>query len=84
MLIHLSQVQDIAGFAVDNAKKGEQVQVISKASLISDQVDFYNYTEQILNIFCNYSHLRSSNILNFAFEAPLIFDGILISPFSIK
>lgn len=49
--IRLSQVQDIVGVAVENAKKGEQVKVLSKASFISDQAEFYNYTEQISNIF---------------------------------
>jgi len=49
--IRLSQVQNIAGFAVENAREGRQVKVLSKASLISEQEEFYNYIDQISNIF---------------------------------
>lgn len=63
--IRLSQVQDIVGFAVENAKKGEQVKVPSKASLISDQVEFYNYIEQISNIFLGRAKVLINNVYQF-------------------
>ena len=45
--ISLSQVQDIVGFATENAEKGVKIKVISKGSFTSDQKEFYNHTEQI-------------------------------------
>lgn len=63
--LRLSQVQDIAGITIENAKKGEQVKVLSKASFISDQAEFYNYTEQISNIFLGRAKVLINNVYQF-------------------
>lgn len=51
--IHLDQVQDFAGFLTENVKKGKTAKVLTRASVISDEPEFYTYTEQISNIFLN-------------------------------
>ncbi len=51
--IHLDQVQDFAGFSTKNVKKGETAKILTRASVISDEPEFYTYTEQISNIFLN-------------------------------
>jgi len=51
--ISLSQAQDIAGFVIENVEKGKQAKVLTKASLISDQPEFYKYIEHISNMFLN-------------------------------
>ncbi len=48
---HLDSVQDLVGFAAENAKGGETVPVLTRASITSDQPDFYTYIEHISNIF---------------------------------
>lgn len=63
--IHLFQVQDIVGFAVENVKNGEQVKVLSKASFISDHAEFYNYTEQISNIFLDKAKVLINAVYQF-------------------
>jgi len=63
--IRLSQVQDMVGFSVENAKKGEQVKVLTKASLISDQPEFYTYAEQISNIFLNKAGVFTNSVFQF-------------------
>lgn len=63
--LRLSQDQDIGGFVIENAKKGEQVKILSKASLISDQAVFYNYTEQISNIFLGRAKVPIDSVYQF-------------------
>ncbi|MBU0528476.1 hypothetical protein KKF86_01795 [bacterium] len=49
--ININQKNDIVGFAVSNTKKGEQTVILTKGIFISDQQEFYKYTEQISNLF---------------------------------
>jgi hypothetical protein len=49
MKIHLDKVQDVAGFATGNAEKGGQVKVLARASIASDQPEFYTDVDQISN-----------------------------------
>jgi len=50
---HFNNVQDLAGFAAENAKGGDTVKVLTRALLTSDDPEFYQYSEQISNIFLN-------------------------------
>lgn len=63
--ISLSQVQNIVGFAAENAEKGVQMKVLSKGSFTSDQKEFYNYTEQISNIFLNRADVLIDGVYQF-------------------
>ncbi|MCK4795915.1 MAG: hypothetical protein KAT05_00965 [Spirochaetes bacterium] len=63
--IPLSQVQDFVGFSVENSEKGEQIKVLSKGSFTSDQKEFYNYTEQISNIFLNRADVLINGVYQF-------------------
>ncbi len=44
---HLKQVENFVGFAVETAEEGEMVKVRCRAAIISDQIDFFTYIEQI-------------------------------------
>lgn len=44
---HFDKVHYFAGFAVENGKNGETVKILTRASLTSDETDFYKYIEQI-------------------------------------
>ena len=49
--INITQ-NDIVGFAVSNARKGsKKAKILTEATLTSDQPKFYQYTEQIANLF---------------------------------
>ncbi|MBW1746288.1 MAG: hypothetical protein JRJ25_08280 [Deltaproteobacteria bacterium] len=63
--ISLSHVQDIVGFASENAEKGVKIKVISKGSFTSDQKEFYNHTEQISNIFLNRADVLINGVYQF-------------------
>jgi len=53
MKIHLNQVQDLAGFAIENTLGGKSVKVLTRSLLTSDDPDFYLYSEKISDIFFN-------------------------------
>jgi len=55
--IHLDKIQNLAGFATKNVKKGKTAKLLVRASLISDEQEFYTYTDQISNLFLNKSSL---------------------------
>ena len=57
---HLESTDNLIGFAVNNAKPEEQVKVLTKASVTSDEPEFYTYTEQISNIFLSKIHISPS------------------------
>lgn len=44
---HLDKVENFVGFAVENAKHREMVKVLTRAAIISDELEFYTYIEQI-------------------------------------
>ena len=48
---HLEKVQDIGGFSTVNAKPGEYVWLLTRASITSDEPNFYKYIEQISTMF---------------------------------
>ena len=49
--IHLDRVQDLAGFVTGNVEKGKTALVLARASLTSDDPEFYTYIEQVSNMF---------------------------------
>ncbi len=48
---HIDKVENITGFAVENAGPGGMVNVLGRSALTSDEQEFYTYTEQISNLF---------------------------------
>ena len=63
--ISLSQVQDIVGFATENAINGKQINVLTRGSVISDQKEFYTYIEQISNIYLNQAKVPINGVYQF-------------------
>ena len=63
--ISLSKVQDIGGFATENAEKGEQKKVLTKGAVTSDQKEFYIYTEQISEMFLNKTNILINEVYQF-------------------
>jgi len=53
MKFHFDKVPDLAGFAAENSKGGDTAKVLTRALLTSDDPEFYQYSEQISNIFLN-------------------------------
>ncbi|HNX10582.1 MAG TPA: hypothetical protein PKI61_00335 [bacterium] len=53
MVFHFDTVEDLAGFTVENAKGGDPIKILTRASLTSDDLSFYKYLELISNIFLN-------------------------------
>ena len=51
--IKIDKVNNIAGFTANNALAGENVRVIYKGFFHSDQKEFYEYMEQLSNIYLN-------------------------------
>ena len=50
---HLDEAQDIGGFSLVNAKPGDFVWILSRATTNSDEPEFYKYIEQLSNPFFN-------------------------------
>jgi len=65
MTIHVDKVQDLAGFAAENVKGGETVKVLTRALLTSDDPEFYQYSEQISNIFLNKNRIQIDGVHQF-------------------
>src|SRR3989338_6993782 len=65
MKFHFDNVQDLAGFAAENVKGGETVKVLTRASLTSDDPEFYQYSESISNIFLNKKRIQIDNVYQF-------------------
>ena len=65
MKFHLNKVQDLAGFAAENMKNGETVKVFTRALLTSDDPEFYQYSEQISNIFLNKNRIQIDSTYQF-------------------
>lgn len=59
MKLHIEQVQNLIGFSIKNAKKGEKMKVLVKAALTSNNPNFYHYIEQISSIFLNKININS-------------------------
>ncbi len=65
MKFHFENVQNLAGFAAENVKGGETVKVLTRASLTSDDQEFYQYSESISNIFLNKKRIQIDNVYQF-------------------
>lgn len=65
MKFHLDKVQNLAGFAAENAKVGDTVKVLTRALLTSDDPNFYQYIEQISNIFIGTHRILIDEIYQF-------------------
>ncbi len=63
--IHLDKIQNLAGFAAKNVKKGKTAKLIVRASLISDEQEFYTYTDQISNLFLNKCKISIDTVFRF-------------------
>jgi hypothetical protein len=62
--IHLNKVEDIAGISLENATGGQHVKVLCRASLTSDDPDFYAYAE-ISDSFFSRASVSTSNVCRF-------------------
>jgi len=62
---HLDAVQDIAGFAPVNVKKGNYFWLLTRASITSDEPEFYKYIEQVSNYFFNRVGVLSNAVYQF-------------------
>jgi hypothetical protein len=65
MKFHLDKVEDMAGFAVENAKPGDILPILVRARLTSDDPEFYQYSEQISNMFLNNIGIPADNVHQF-------------------
>ena len=65
MKFHFDNVQDLAGFAMENVKGGETVKVLTRSLLTSDDPEFYQYSEQISNIFLNKNRILIDGVYQF-------------------
>lgn len=63
MHFHLDKVEDIGGFTVTNVPKDHYFWMLQKASVTSDELEFYKYIEQLSSIFLNKVGV-SSDIVN--------------------
>ena len=63
MDFHLDKVEDIGGFTVTNVPKDHYFWMLVKASLTSDELEFYKYIEQLSSFFLNKVRV-SSNMVN--------------------
>jgi len=61
--IHFDKVDNFIGFAINSDKRGEKVEVLTKALLTSDNPNFYLYIEGISKIFLN--EISPETIYNF-------------------
>jgi len=50
---HLDTVQDIGGFSLTNVKKDNYFWLLTKATITSDEPEFYKYIDQLSNPFFN-------------------------------
>ncbi|MCD6453529.1 MAG: hypothetical protein J7K77_04515 [Dehalococcoidales bacterium] len=46
---HLDAVQDIGGFALESGKQGDSIPVLTRATINSDEPEFYKYIEPLSN-----------------------------------
>lgn len=51
MHIHIKQTKNLGGFATENVGPGGTAKILARATLTSDEPEFYKYTEQLANIF---------------------------------
>jgi len=65
MKIHIDKAQDLSGFAAENVKGGEMLKVLTRALLTSDSPEFYQYAEQISNIFLNKNQIQIDGVSQF-------------------
>ncbi|MGB3479219.1 MAG: hypothetical protein WBB67_08660 [bacterium] len=65
MKIHLDIVDNVVGFTISNAREGEQVRILPKAAITSDEQEFYLYIEQIAASFLNKNNIPSDSVYQF-------------------
>lgn len=65
MHIHLNKAASISGFAAENIMTGNIVKVLVRASIISDEQEFYIYTDQITQIFLSNHYVLTDAIYQF-------------------
>lgn len=62
---HLDSVQNLAGFAPVNVEKGNYFWLLTRASITSDEPEFYEYIEQISNSFFSRIRLSPDTVYQF-------------------
>jgi hypothetical protein len=62
MKIHFDQVGNLAGFATENAAKGDIVKILTRTAIISDESDFYKYIDQISSIFLDRAKVYRNSV----------------------
>ena len=65
MKIHFEKVEDMAGFVAKPGKPGDMIPVLVRAHLTSDEIDFYNYIEQISRIYLNTVKISADHVFQF-------------------
>ncbi|MBI5180116.1 MAG: hypothetical protein HZA05_01775 [Nitrospirae bacterium] len=50
---HLDAAENIIGFAIENSKQEADAKILTRASITSDEAEFYTYIEQVSNLFLN-------------------------------
>lgn len=63
--IHLDKVQDFVGFALGNAKQHESVKVQTRLLTTSDEPKFYEYIEEISNVFLSKAGVFTNAVFKF-------------------
>ena len=61
--IHISDMQDISGFAASNYLGGEEAKLLVRAYFDSDEPDFHKYIKRILSLFLQKPYF-SDNVNN--------------------
>ena len=51
MHVHLKKTKNLGGFVTENVRSGGTAKVLARATLTSDDPEFYKYIEQLANIF---------------------------------
>ena len=62
--VRLEATPRVSGFALNNGKEGEKVDVLFRAFITSDKKEFYGYIDQISNLYLN-KHFLMHHVSNF-------------------
>lgn len=65
MQIHIEKSDNLIGFAIENVASQNMAKILTRASLTSDDPDFYKYIDQISNIFFSKTGVFSNSVFQF-------------------
>lgn len=63
--VHMEKAEDLGGFALQHGRKGDTIDVLAKASITSDQPEFYKYADQVSNIFLSKIGVPTNAVFQF-------------------